>query len=613
MFTGNVSSCGANSSRGIYGEGRYIYLIGTNTLCIIDVSNPASPVQVSTITNSTHFAGNPSEYVLGQYDYVVSAAGPILTVVDISNPTSPVEVGSATLGVLATSIDDVAVSGRYAYVTGPNAFFVVDISNPASPTVVLSCDRRGQLRRCRRPSVLSVAGHYAYVADGIVTAIDISNPASPVEVNSNNYTGNSVVRGMTLSGRYLYVGDYGAGTFDVIDTGGLDLPAASIGNIQSSDITVWNNADIGNNLNVRGGLNIGTGGIFSNGPLAVTLASRQETRSQHIFNQWSASAPQPLNTIHHSGTSASTSPQFVSWVSGSSSPAFIISSANNNGNVGIGTTTPTANLVINGTTGQNLFQIATSTNQNILVINQKGQAGMGIVPSTAAALESASANGIATATMKTGLTLTDTTPNRFHPCRRRHWDWIPWPDKFGNTTIAGIWAETAGADTAGNLYFMSRSTAGSFAPGMVLDPPATSASAPRPPTAASKSSAPTPQARPRLRRRQHLIVHRLCGLRRRQRAALGHPHPKLRPAPQDQHPNARRSSSLAKINSLNPVTFNWIDPDQDKDPSSASSPSKCKIFPNLVSTTRQPRSRQAARSASTTSASSPPSSPQSRN
>ena len=51
VFTGNVSSCGANSSRGIYGEGRYIYLIGTNTLCIIDVSNPASPVQVSTITD----------------------------------------------------------------------------------------------------------------------------------------------------------------------------------------------------------------------------------------------------------------------------------------------------------------------------------------------------------------------------------------------------------------------------------------------------------------------------------------------------------------------------------------------------------------------------------
>jgi hypothetical protein len=40
--------------------------------------------------------------------------------------------------------------------------------------------------------------------------------------------------------------------------------------------------------------------------------------------------------------------------------------------LGIGTTTPTGNLVINGTTGQNLFQIATSTNQNLMVMNQNG-------------------------------------------------------------------------------------------------------------------------------------------------------------------------------------------------------------------------------------------------
>ena len=47
------------------------------------------------------------------------------------------------------------------------------------------------------------------------------------------------------------------------------------------------------------------------------------------------------------------------------------------GNLGLGTSTPSANLVINGTTGQNLFQIATSTNQNILVVDANGQLGIG--------------------------------------------------------------------------------------------------------------------------------------------------------------------------------------------------------------------------------------------
>ena len=544
VFTGNVSSCGANSSRGIYGEGRYIYLIGTNTLCIIDVSNPASPVQVSTITDSTHFAGNPSEYVLGQYDYVVSAAGPILTVVDISNPTSPVEVGSATLGVLATSIDDVAVSGRYAYVTGPNTFFVVDISNPASPTVVSTLTDAVNFADAGGRAFVSVAGHYAYVADGIVTAIDISNPASPVEVNSNNYTGDSVVRGMTLSGRYLYVGDYGAGTFDVIDTGGLDLPAASIGNIQSSDITVWNNADIGNNLNVRGGLNIGTGGIFSNGPLAVTLASTTQTNAVSAYFQGmvgiGTTTPWGLLSIAP-GTSASTSPQFVSWVSGSSSPAFIISSANNNGNVGIGTTTPTANLVINGTTGQNLFQIATSTNQNILVINQKGQAGMGIVPSTAAALEIASANGIATATMKTGLTLTDTTPNNSILAGGGTGIRIPWPDKFRKyDDCRNLGRDCWGQHRRQFVFYVTLD-------GRLIRAGYGSQFLRQRRHRHHHPLQPPRSLRPRrrkldlgLRRRQHLIVHRLCGLRRRQRTALRHSDPKLRPTPQDQHPRPRR-------------------------------------------------------------------------
>jgi hypothetical protein len=49
----------------------------------------------------------------------------------------------------------------------------------------------------------------------------------------------------------------------------------------------------------------------------------------------------------------------------------------NNGNVGIGTTTPNYNLVINGTTG-NLLQVATSTNQGIMVINSNGNVGIGM-------------------------------------------------------------------------------------------------------------------------------------------------------------------------------------------------------------------------------------------
>jgi len=57
-----------------------------------------------------------------------------------------------------------------------------------------------------------------------------------------------------------------------------------------------------------------------------------------------------------------------------------------NGNVGVGTSTPTGNLVIEGTTGQNLFQIVTSTNQDILVVDDNGNVGIGTTSPMNAAL-----------------------------------------------------------------------------------------------------------------------------------------------------------------------------------------------------------------------------------
>ena len=85
--------------------------------------------------------------------------------------------------------------------------------------------------------------------------------------------------------------------------------------------------------------------------------------------------------------------------SNSSVPELIVGSTTvtsffvgNSGNVGIGTSTPNANFVLNGTissAGGNIFQVASSTNQNIVVINNNGNVGIG----TAASSQALTVNG----------------------------------------------------------------------------------------------------------------------------------------------------------------------------------------------------------------------------
>ena len=75
--------------------------------------------------------------VSGSYAYVTGEASDSLVVVDISNPASPVIRGSVVSSSLLDGVRGVAVSGSYAYVTGQysDSLVVVDISNPATPVI----------------------------------------------------------------------------------------------------------------------------------------------------------------------------------------------------------------------------------------------------------------------------------------------------------------------------------------------------------------------------------------------------------------------------------------------------------------------------------------------
>jgi hypothetical protein len=73
----------------------------------------------------------------GSYAYVVGEYSNSLVVIDVSNPASPVIRGSVVSSSLLERAYDVDVSGSYAYVAAlySNSLVVIDISNPVSPAI----------------------------------------------------------------------------------------------------------------------------------------------------------------------------------------------------------------------------------------------------------------------------------------------------------------------------------------------------------------------------------------------------------------------------------------------------------------------------------------------
>ena len=155
--------------------------IADNTagLLIIDISNPAEPIEVGAY-DTPGYASDVA--VMDGYGYVADYFDG-LRVVDISNPTSPNEVGFFSN---LAAMRGVAISGDYAFVANDYlGLQVVDISNPAVPVEVGNFDTPGEAYD------VALSGNYAFVADttGGLRIIDISTPSSPVEVGYTNTLG----------------------------------------------------------------------------------------------------------------------------------------------------------------------------------------------------------------------------------------------------------------------------------------------------------------------------------------------------------------------------------------------------------------------------------------
>jgi hypothetical protein len=153
-------------------SGSLAFVGSGTTMLVLDVSTPSSPQLLGDVTLPDLVYGIA---VGGSHAYVANGmAG--LRVIDVSNPAAPVEVGVSD--VTNEGALDVAVAGSHAYVAyGTLGLRVIDVSEPSLPGVVGAIDTPGTARG------VAVAGSYAFVADGSSGCASFrSRTAAPVDV-----------------------------------------------------------------------------------------------------------------------------------------------------------------------------------------------------------------------------------------------------------------------------------------------------------------------------------------------------------------------------------------------------------------------------------------------
>ncbi len=311
----HTNSTGLEQAADIFVKGKYAYIAGLarDALSIIDVSNVTNPKKVSEVRDTSRLDGIAYPYISGKYAYVASYLNDSLSVIDISDPTSASIVGYVTNSTVLEGAVAVKVQGSYAYVASQNndSLTIIDVSNPAEPFIVGSVtDLRLEVAwdvyvsggyayvpgryndslciinvtDVSKPSIIgfivdssniegaigvTVQGNYAYLASivsGSLSVIDISDKTTPRIISTLSETGLTGATRVFVSGKYAYVVANTNDSLTVVDIVGIDSSTASIGALESSTVHVIENAKIGNDVYVTGGLM--TDGLKIDGPVS---------------------------------------------------------------------------------------------------------------------------------------------------------------------------------------------------------------------------------------------------------------------------------------------------------------------------------------------------------
>jgi hypothetical protein len=143
-----------------------------------------------------------------------------LNIVDVTNPAAPVQVGRCVYGNPTQSESAIAVSGNIAYVMHDSrnatlnriqALKIIDVSDKSHPTLLNSSIPSTE-------AGIAVLGNYAYVSDhGAMRILDVTNPADPVTVAQ--VAGTEFVNAISAISNYVFIARsfHGVEIVDVTD------------------------------------------------------------------------------------------------------------------------------------------------------------------------------------------------------------------------------------------------------------------------------------------------------------------------------------------------------------------------------------------------------------
>jgi len=205
----------------------YLYTLGSSypVFSIFDISTPATPVFVNSVTLSSVVLGGSVTWTLmavdGDYAYILGNGAGDFTAVNvyyILGTVGPVFKGSVLIYLNAK-----AIAARNSYVMAASSYAgyikMIDATIPTAPVVVSTLSGMSDI------VAITMDDYYAYAlsAGSGIYVIDIRNPASISVVAS--ITGISGASYMVVNGNYLYINSILGGSFAIVDISNPLAPA----------------------------------------------------------------------------------------------------------------------------------------------------------------------------------------------------------------------------------------------------------------------------------------------------------------------------------------------------------------------------------------------------